>query len=221
MENPCYKTLVPRNLRMTTITCFYCGAPDTQFQETERLFGLKHCAIHKAAAIRDCKAYLHTSKAVTMKDAFAHPIVGQLMTLVKELVGFPVLRSSGVYQDGWTLNTNQFAYNTNLVCTDEWMIPVINLKEDTIKHIPISSFKMTHPEFTETIDAAVFCLIDGIYTREYEEVQSLLEMPEEYPEISGIETIEFQGGTARIFVIPPTDPTCDPEVTENPKNLVL
>jgi hypothetical protein len=211
MENPCYKTLVPRNLRMTPMACFYCGAPDSHFQETERLFGLKHCAMHKAAAIRDCRAYLHTTKTVKMKDACAHPIVGQLMTLVKGLVGFPVLRSSGVYQDGWTLNTSKFAYNTNLVCTDEWMIPVINLKEDTTKHIPISNFKTTHPEFTETIDAAVFCLIDGIYTREYEEVQSLLEMPEEYPDVPFVESIVFEGREGRVMMPQPKE---EPE--ENP-----
>ena len=183
MENPSYLTLRPRNLRMTAMSCFYCGAPDVTFYEIERLFGLKHCALHKRAAIRDCRAYLYTTKTVRMKDAFDHPVVGKMMTLLKGLNEFHVLRSSGIYQDGWTLNTNSFGYNTNLVYTDEWLVPAINSKEDTIKHIPISSFKLSHPELTESIDKAIFCLIDGIYTKEYDEVQSLHETPQEYPEL--------------------------------------
>ena len=198
MENPSYNSLVPRNLIMTTTSCFYCGAPDAMIRETERLFGLKHCPMHKNAAIRDCRAYLHTNKMVRMKDAFAHPIIGQLMTYIKELSGFPVLRSSGIYQEGWILNTNQIMYPTNLVCTDDWMIPVINVKENTMKYISICSFKTTHPELTESIDKAIFCLIDGIYSKEFEEVN----LPEVYPELPIVEPIVFNNYAGRVLVLP-------------------
>jgi hypothetical protein len=203
MENPSYLTLRPRNLRMTAMSCFYCGAPDVKFYEIERLFGLKHCALHERAAIRDCRAYLYTTKAVTMKDAFDHPVVGKMMTLLKGLGEFHVLRSSGIYQDGWTLNIKSFECSTNLACADEWMVPVINLKEDTTKHIPISKFKLTHPELTESIDEAVFCLIDGIYAKEYDEVQALHETPQEYPELPFMESIVFNGYEGKILVPPP------------------
>jgi hypothetical protein len=214
MENPSYLTLRPRNLRMTAMSCFYCGAPCVKFQEIERLFGLKHCALHERAAIRDCRAYQYTNKCVTMNDAYDHPVVGKLMGLLEGLDEFHVLRSSGIYQDGWTLNINSFGYNTNLVCADEWMVPVINLKEDTTKHIPISAFKMTHPELSETIDEAIFCLIDGIYTKEYDEVQSLHETPQEYPELPFVESVIVEGREARILVSPPKG-----EAEENPQTI--
>ena len=225
MEDPAYTSLTPRSFVMTSMACFYCGALDSSQLEIEHLFGLKHCALHKKAALRDCKAYLHTEKRVRACDAFAHPVIGKFLNIVKELE-FPVLRSSGEYQPGWHMNINPYTFSTSLACnrpSGEWMLPVIYDSEGVspiLKYVSIETFKSPEflaavavpADFIELLNAAVYCLIDGLYTREYDDVQSL-DGPKEIPEIPGIETIEFEGGTARIFVRPPPDPV---EETGNP-----
>ena len=198
---------------MTPTSCFYCGAPDAKWETIRRLFGLKHCVKHTPSAKRDCKAYMHKEKVVAFHHAYKHSILGPFLDILKNLK-FPVLRSSGEFQDGWTLQ-EELTQDTLIEYHDgEWKIPVHYTSPDgdytknICKYTPIGNFKMVGvydpikyilpDNFQELVDQVVFCLIDGIYFKEYEEVQEL--QIEKHHDRDDIHTIVLEGGTARVFI---------------------
>ena len=208
MEDPVYTSLAPRSLVMTRDACFYCGAGDPNWIQIERMFGLKMCDLHAGAALRDCRAYLHSKKMVRFADAYKHPILGQLLRLVKG-TSFSVLRSSGEFQAGWTLNDDTIDMNTFVLYNTldgDWSIPVKLIQEDqTItKYTPIFNLKMTNMFPTDLIDEAVFCLVDGIYSKEYLELQALggsalMAAPKD----PNIVEVSYEGQPVRLFMPPP------------------
>jgi hypothetical protein len=206
MEDPVYTSLAPRNLVMTPDACFYCGADDPNWVQIERMFGLKMCDLHAGAALRDCRAYLHSKKMVRFADAYEHPILGQLLRMIKS-TSFSVLRSSGEFQAGWTLNDDTFDMNTFILYNTvdgDWSIPVRLVQGDqTItKYTPIFNLKMTNMFPADLIDEAVFCLVDGVYFKEYEELQAL-GGPAEAPKDPNIIEVMYDGQPTRIFMPPP------------------
>jgi len=229
MENPSYTCLKPCRLTMTRTSCFYCGASNASWHTITRLFGLKHCQHHKSSAVRDCRAYLHEEKHVHFRDAFRHPILGPFLTALKDLEnGFPVLRSSGEIQPGWTLNYSSFADTMISYDSGDWKLPGIwispdgNYAKDINKYTPIANFKLSAiyeqiqaqlpNNFLEMVDKVLLCLLDGIYTKEYEEVQQL--GAENYEDSVGVHIISDDGYVARILVPPPAVATDVSE--ENP-----
>ena len=208
MEDPASATLTPRRLVMTTSACFYCGAVQAKWVEIEYLFGLNACAAHTAAAERDCRAYLHEKKMVKFSDAYKHPILGQFLKMLKG-VSFPVLRSSGELQAGWMLNTNPLDRSSFFMHNEldgEWMVPVRREgaagEEALTKCTPIFNLKMANLFSTTLIDETVFCLVDGVYTLEYEEVCRLRSSASalEVPEIPGVVHIIYEGQVGRMMI---------------------
>lgn len=192
---------------MTRDSCFYCGADEPGWVQIQRLFGLKACDLHEAVAIRDCRAYLHEKKMVRFADAYRHPILGKFLLMLKD-VSFPVLRSSGELQSCWTLNDKTcdmdtcIAYNAN---DGDWSIPVKRFVEGegTItKYTPIFNLKMANMFSADLIDETVFCLVDGVYTKEYEKVQALLrgEKPVTLPEHPDMVEVMYEGREVRVFM---------------------
>ena len=206
MEDPVYTSLAPRSLVMTRDSCFYCGAGNPGFVEIKHLFGMKACDLHMAVANRDCRAYLHKEKMVIFDDAYKHNILGELLNMIKTTT-FPVLRSSGELQEGWMLNEVKFDMDTMItynVSDGEWMIPAKLVKEGAAiltKYIPIVNLKMANKFPVDLIDKAVFCLIDGIYSKEFEEVEVLGGAGVLPNEPSSIE-VEYEGRIVRV-VVPP------------------
>jgi len=231
MENPIRSCLIPQRLVMTTNTCFYCGAPSTSFYTIERFFGLKHCNLHESVARRDCCALLHSEKRVDMRDAQRHPILGKFINALD--TPFPVFRSSGELQAGWRVNhTTPWEYNFIEYSNGEWKLPVTwqnehdKSSENLVKHTPIANFKI--PAIYESVkntlslslvDDVLRCLIDGVYSEEHAEFESLRLQGgcEELPEIPNVHPLLYEGNVVRIMVPPPrqaeveqTDETTDP-----------
>jgi hypothetical protein len=209
MENPSYSCLKPKSLVMTPISCFYCGASDTvSFETIDYLFGLKACALHKAAAIRDCKAYLHEEKMVRFKDVLDHPVIGPFINALKG-IQFPVLRSSGEFQDGWTLD--MITQSSIRYCDGEWRIlvtwksPYGDTAKDIYKYTPISNMLLK-----DMVDQVLYCLVDGVYSNEYAEVKEL--QAEEHADIDGVHHVQYNEGTARILISPITQKEENPSM---------
>lgn len=229
MEDPAYTTLAPRSLVMTRSACFYCGAPDTGWEEIEYLFGLKCCSLHETAAFRDCRAYLHEKKMVMFDDAYKHPILGAFLQMLKG-VSFPVLRSSGELQTGWTLNDNTFTKDTFILydtSVGDWVVPVrreVEGQDIITKYTPIYNLKMADMFDTSLIDETVFCLIDGVYTKEYEEVWALRQGGDSsrFPDIPGVVEVMYNGQIRRVInprgggAAAAAAAAPIPDITENP-----
>ena len=228
MENPCYSALKPRRLVMTPINCFYCGKPSIGFKLIERLYGLKHCKHHEASASRDCNAYLHEEKIIHLNDAFNHEIIGRLLKVLKSLEnGFPVLRTNGEIHDGWIIHELGWDGTFLRWHDGEWKLHVLwkspdgNFNNDILKYTPISNFKMrgiyerikdrVPDDFLSLVDQAIFCMVDGIYSKDFEQRQNLT--VEEYPEIGNIHEVLYDGGVARILL--PSGPPVTPAIVED------
>jgi hypothetical protein len=200
---------------MTANTCFYCGKPSTKVALIERLYGLKCCDDHIAAGQRDCNAQLHEDKIIRLDDALNHEIIGRFLKILMSLKsGFPILRSSGEIQNGWTVHELGWEGTFLRWYEGDWRLHVLwkspdgNFNNDKLKYVPIIHFKMRDiyqrikdqiPEdFLSLIDQAIFCMIDGIYSKDFEAIQGL--EVEEYPELNNVHNILYDGDIARIMI---------------------
>lgn len=237
MENPAFSCLVPKSLVMTTVACFYCGHPESRSIQIRYLFGLKACEHHVAAAQRDCKAYMHEQKMVRFRDADRHPVLSRLLTVLRELQSFPVMRSSGEVQPGWIFQTDTFG-DDDCIASDagEWKVPVRlpnpghDSTTDLQKFTPIANFLIPQineqiqglpHDFENLVRESLFCLIDGVYTKEYEEVKVIkfLNCQDQVPETDGVYPIHYGDSVGRIMISsqrapaapqPPAEQTTDP-----------
>jgi hypothetical protein len=172
---------------------------------------------------RDCNAHLHKEKIIRLADALDHDIIGRFLKILKSLEnGFPILRSSGEIQDGWTIHELGWEGTFLRWYDGDWRLHVLwkspdgNFNNDILKYIPIVHFKMRDiyerikdqvPEdFLSLIDKTIFCMIDGIYSKDFEAIQEL-EL-EEYPEINNVHNVLYEGDVARILV--PSGPASTP-----------
>jgi len=247
-EDPVRTSLVPRSLAMTQVSCFYCNADDSRIESIYWLFGLKACPIHTQAAIRDCNAYLHEEKMVKIEDALRHPVLSRfLISLLKLPNGFPVIRTSGEVQPGWTLDRGFSPHNEKFIIhhDGEWSIPAILVSPDanTAKNLmrctPIYNLKLPHIyeqikndlpiDFLKLLDDAVFCLLEGIYVNEFEEVEQIraYKGQEIHPNIPQAENVLYEGRVVQVIRAPaapaaaaaavsqaqatddPTEPSCE------------
>ena len=68
-------------------------------------------------------------------------------------------------------------------------------------------------DFLSLVDQVIFCMVDGIYSKDFEAIEGL--QIEEYPEISNVYQILYDGGVARIMV--PSAPVATPiPLEDNP-----
>jgi hypothetical protein len=218
MENPTYSCLVPRSLVMTTVNCFYCGHSESRFIQINHLFGLKACEHHVLAAQRDCKAYMHEQKMVLFRDADRHPVLSRLLTVLRELPSFPVMRSSGEVQPGWIFQIDTFGDENCIASHDgEWKVPVRlpnpdhDSTKDLQKFTPIANFLLPcineqiqglPHDFHTLVNEALFCLIDGVYMKEYEEVKVIkfLSCQDEIPETDGVYPVQLGDSVVRVMI---------------------
>jgi hypothetical protein len=229
MSDPHFTALEPVSLVMRRMECMYCFAPDTDTILIESLFGLKVCDSHKAAGVRDCKAYLHKKKLVRLRDAFKHPVVGRFLTAVKEMGTFNVERSDLTIQPGWTLRKeNVWAPAFLQGADDRWRIPVtVGVYPDIIdKNVPIIGFMNpdicpdSTPEFRTLIEETIDCLREGIYSKEFEEFELAMSQDRvgSVTELQGVAQVLYEGSAVRIYfphgepaVAQPADPVSVPD----------
>jgi hypothetical protein len=235
-ENPARTSLAPRSLIMTQVSCFYCNADDSRIESIYWLFGLKACPTHTQAAIRDCNAYLHEEKMVKIEDALRHPVLGRfLISLLKLQNGFPVIRTSGEVQPGWSLDRGFSPHNEKFIIhyDGEWSIPAIlvspdnnNITKNLMRCTPIANFKLPHIyeqikkdlpiDFLKLLDDALFCLVEGIYINEFEEVQNIRshQGQEIHPNIPQTENVLFEGRIVQVIRAPSASAAAPAAVTQ-------
>jgi hypothetical protein len=177
------------------------------------MFGIKCCEEHKSWAIRDCRAYMHVNKMTKLNDVIKDSKTAPFINALKESNGFPVVRSSGVLQDGWKLNDgsqgwhvkDQFIYIKN----DQISIPVmLDIETDIImKHVVLSHF--IKPEIMEkigiekeAIDSFQSAILNGIYRTDYIEQLHIKNTSDDncYKDPDSIVSCTINGKQIRVFV---------------------
>jgi len=130
----------PQSLILIQARCFYCGSQDEKITEIFPNFGILSCMEHYEYAKRDCNAYRHRSKLVSINDVLKRPELSPLLKLLEG--GFHVLRSSGNLEHGWVVNTKtscgvgtSISYSAEKGC---WLLPVLRPSDGATKHINIS-----------------------------------------------------------------------------------
>ena len=175
-------SLTPTSLIMRPDVCFYCRDQATRDVHTHiYLYGIRSCDDHAAAAIRDCKAYLHEVGKVTIHEAFNNPVLKALLNILTTEVH--ILRTNGTLDNCWTLNNKVLIEPPPLSrIGEDWCVPLIRQGHIT-KNVMIKSF--LHPEikaanlasFPVEMDTivtnALKVLNNGLYIAEYNEHKQL------------------------------------------------
>ena len=151
------------------------------------LFGIKFCESHEGSAERDIKAYMHHRGLVKMEDAVKHPALSAVFAALSDK--FPVKRTNGEIQDGWSLdyglNVNPtFVKRTNNL----WTVPA-RYGDDLFKNVPIEGF----PEVISALE-------EGIYLKfALEQEQVPLGV---YTDEPVVQLCEFEGQLVRVCLPP-------------------
>jgi len=169
IRNSC---LEPQSLVLTRAECFYCFASegDKCFTIGDN-FGIKTCNIHYLLSIRDCNAYMHRTGVVLLRDLknieALQPYISTILSV------FPIKRSSGLIDDGWTLDVGEI-WNSQTMKYDrtkgEWIIPVKQECSGLCKRIYCSDLFIPEilnkvpPNFEENFRQFISVLDKGIYT---------------------------------------------------------
>ena len=209
IRNAC---LNPRSLVMTRCECFYCFAiPDTHVVEIEYNFGIKACDNHKEAAIRDCNAYQHRMKFISLRQATTHPKLKPFFDCLPST--FPVKRTSGLIEDDWTLNLGVFPITEYLgfdKIKDGWVIPVMKKSAGICKKILLSDF--IQPEilaklpvdFSTKLGDFIVILNHGVYAEDNAIYEKIMNDPNlaDVPDIPEIHTVLLNGVPVRALMVP-------------------
>ena len=177
MEDPIRNNcLEPQSLVLMPTICFYCACQDEKMVEVFPNFGILSCLIHYSHAIRDCNAYRHRSKIVAITDAIKKPNLMSFMNLLES--GFPVLRSSGLVDPGWVVNTKTscgvgeyISYNLEKGC---WLLPVLKPSDGSSKHININDILLGLPELKKGLEKFIAELDKGVYLEDSLSYDSLV-----------------------------------------------
>ena len=175
-------SLIPTSLIMRPDACFYCQNAATHDVQTHiYLYGIRSCEVHLAAAIRDCKAYLHEIGKVTIHEAFNNPVLKALLNILTTEVH--ILRTNGTLDNCWTLNNKDLIEPPPLSrIGEDWCVPMIRQGHIT-KNVMIKSF--LHPEIKTAnmssvpadmdtiVTNALKVLNNGLYIAEYNEHKQL------------------------------------------------
>ena len=206
LENPMRNTcLIPHSFVMTRSECDYCSAKEHSYVMIEYLFGLKSCNEHINNANRDCRAFMHREGYVKLTDAYAHESIGPFL---KELEnGFPVIRTSGIVEQGWKLRKEKLK-----MFNSRWHIPAYTEEPvECTKYVAIEKFLDTRirellPINESSIRRAIEALDAGIYMKEAMEFEQCVDreasMTVEEPN-SIVKGVTRDGRIVRVFQIGP------------------
>lgn len=209
MRNNC---LEPQSLVLMPTICFYCSAQDEKIVEVFPNFGILSCLVHHSHAIRDCNAYKHRSKIVAITDALKKPTLMPFMRLLES--DFPVLRSSGLVEPGWVINSKTscgvgeyISYSLEKGC---WLLPVLKPSDGSSKHININDLLLPEivsslPEnINEELIQFVQELNKGVYLEDSLMYDSLVDktMPTKVEDVTEIKPCIVNGIKGRVLFNP-------------------
>jgi len=208
-ENPLTTTVLePFRLVMRYAKCYYCNSPEYDDRYIDDIFGIRHCPDHATWARRDCNAYLHEKKKVSLRDAWKQPVLHELLTLLTTNT-VHVLRSNGLVESGWILRPSanySFAPEFLVYLEGEWLIPMKHKTEDMQKHVPIMSLLREENAGIlrkELVDQVLAVLQEGLYKQDFMEQQEclLLSSDSRKPEeCTTIQTGVCQGRECRVYM---------------------
>jgi len=197
-EDPLTSSIIPHSLVMTFEECEYCGQTNTAQETVMYLFGIKTCNEHIRLAKKDCEAYMHERKMVKINDALRTPVLKEFFEYLDE---FPVKRTSGVIENGWSILMNDAHIS---FFKETWNIHVCN-KSDINKKIPISEFlndeiieAMPNPPPKELVERVIDILNEGVYKSSY--LIYLSENPTKYIDPPFVQTTLCDGNEVRVLV---------------------
>ena len=210
-----HNCMEPHSLVLTQNICDYCSKPAIRLSFVHYMFGIKYCEEHKSWAIRDCGAYMHINGMIKLNDALKDSRTGPFIHALKESKGFPVMRSSGILQDGWKLNDGggvwELKYQFIYIKNGEIIIPVMfDIVTDTMmKHVPLNHFMK--PEIMEkigiekeAIDNFQSAILSGFYKADYIEQLHIKNTSEDncYKDPDTIVTCSLNGKQIRAVFVP-------------------
>ena len=197
-EDPLTSSIIPHSLVMTFQRCDYCGQKNTAEETVMHLFGIKTCNEHIRLAKKDCEAYMHEMNIVKISDAVKMPVLKEFFEYLDE---FPVKRTSGLIENGWSILMNDAHIS---FFKETWNIHVTN-KRDIDKKIPISEFlndeiieAMSNPPPKELVERVIHILNEGVYKTSY--MIYLSENQTKYIDPPFVQTSLCDGKEVRVLV---------------------
>jgi len=192
---------------MTPNTCFYCFDTDgLDIFEISHCLGLKACCKCYGSAIRDSNAFMHREGLVPLKYAMKHAELSKFTEAL--LPSFPVRRSNGFIEGGWSLYAGYSRIPKFIVYdahSQNWLIPVNKgelsksiridefLKGDILYSLPIG--------MKGIIENTIAVLDRGVYLADSNLHNSVVNIraPMTIPEISNIEHCMIDGVVGRVL----------------------
>jgi hypothetical protein len=211
-ENPLVtNVLEPFRLVLRFAECYYCKSSEYDDTLIGTNFGIRHCPNHKAWAIRDCNAYLHSLERIPVYASKNNPVLQAFVDILTNN-SIHVLRTSGVYEPGWRLYTGVYhgrvAYIQRLNHTT-WCIPMIHTASLSYKHVPIESLLCEENADLITRDqvTAILAILNyGVYKDDFDEHEKAKLSSNDSIEVNETPNIVaafVEGlGECRVFLIP-------------------
>ena len=211
------KCSTPRWLVMRVQVCDYCrGAieEDGPAVNVRHNFGILCCNEHVPLGQRDCKAWLGINNSVNIWDAKVNPHVGRFLSMLEGYQGgFPVVRTSGVIDNGWKLMYPSYEHACDIrkTTSNSWrfMVDASLTKRNIVKEVRMEDYlrddiAARFPDyFKEIVQAAIAALDMGIYKEEVRIWKELSEDPDAgvMPDIPQIKNVVNSSGVEfRVFV---------------------
>ena len=177
IRNSC---LEPQSLVMTRSECFYCFASEgTKCFTIWDNFGIKTCNVHYPLSVRDCKAYMHRENIVSVRDIKDCVELEHLHDII--LAEFPIKRSSGLIDDGWSLNLEDYGEIMSYHDSNNWIIPIKRAISGHIRRIYICDLmipeilKKVPPNFETKFHQFVEIINRGIYKSDNDRYLALVD----------------------------------------------
>jgi hypothetical protein len=153
---------LPIRMVMFSPVCGYCGKPSDYTVSCDYKLAILACedSHHKQMAERDAKAWLFYNKKVKYKDYSKDPLFPKTDILDSCI---KVKRTSGNIDTDWTILKPSFMDSSDLEYINGiWTIPVIRVRDNIKKYIPIEDLKLSIPEDKYSlVDALVNKLQEG------------------------------------------------------------
>lgn len=199
-ENPLRtNVLTPGRLVMRVASCFYCGNHQYNDYAIEHLFGIRHCAEHKAWAVRDCRAYCRNDGRIPLSWMMKEEALTELLTTLKG--GAQVKRSSGAIEE-WVLSPHSYWDQSYIAKFDQgWAIPMMTRDMMSAKCVLIDELRDLNPQITPALFEAAKDFLADLYTTEAAEHLAASKSGEskELPEDPRIKLMMVGGREVRVF----------------------
>ncbi len=203
-EDPIYSPCInPYSLCMRVQQCSYCSMPSKHSTLIYYLFGILSCETHRAWAIRDCQAYMHEKKIVTIQHARKVSCLSKLFTYLEDFSGqFYIKRTNGDIENGWMFEN--VPYDTLSEIDGKWAVKVYNSKNISkyvwLEDIVTYSKNVFPEDFSACVKEVLEVLEKGLFLEMYEK-RKLHCASADVKETPGVQQVQLENGSSvRVFI---------------------